>query len=167
MYGTSSAETLNGYNARDIIYGGDGGDTINGLYGDDGLYGEIGNDVLSGGEGNDLLYGGAGTDSLTGGNGNDVYAFDSTALSGVDSMLDFNTTYDKIDVADVLSGYDPLTDLITDFIQITTSGSNSILYVDADGLTNGTAWTQIATISGVTGLTDEATLQTNGVLVTV
>ena len=67
---------------------------------------------------------------------------------------------DKIDISDLLQGYDPLTDAITDFVQITTSGANSILKVDVDGGANN--FVQIATINGVTGLTDETALIASG-----
>lgn len=52
---------------------------------------------------------------------------------------------------------------ITDFVQITTSGSHSILSIDADGGAN--SFVQIASIIGVTGLTDEAALVSSGNLV--
>lgn len=65
----------------------------------------------------------------------------------------------------LLGLYDPLTDAITDFVQITTSGSNSSLFVDRDGLASIYGFTQIATISGVTGLADEAALVSSGNLI--
>jgi hypothetical protein len=45
------------------------------------------------------------------------------------------------------------------------SGGNSILSVDLDGTAGGYGWTQILTIEGVTGLTDEAALVTAGNLI--
>jgi hypothetical protein len=81
-------------------------------------------------------------------------------------VQDFSTSQgDKIDIKDLLSGYDPVHDAITDFVQITTSGSDSILKVDTDGTGTGATWQQIATIVGVTGLTDEAALVSSGNLV--
>ncbi|MES1991839.1 MAG: hypothetical protein V4441_12930 [Pseudomonadota bacterium] len=65
---------------------------------------------------------------------------------------------DKIRI--VLEGYDPLTMAITDFVEITTSGSNSIIKVDVDGGANN--FLQIGLIAGVTGLTDEQALLTSG-----
>jgi hypothetical protein len=35
-------------------------------------------------------------------------------------------------------------------VQLSASGSDTILSIDADGLTGGTTWTQIATLHGVT-----------------
>ena len=69
-------------------------------------------------------------------------------------------------MSDLLSAYNPLTDDITHFVEITTSGSNSILKVDANGTTGGASFVQIATLEGITGLTNEATLEANGTLIT-
>lgn len=165
IYGGDGIDTINGDAGADVIYGGEGADILNGLEGDDSLYGENGNDIIAGGEGNDDLYGGAGADILYGGNGDDTFVFDSTAISATDTIEDFNFSDDKIDIGDVLTGYDPLTDLITDFVQITDDSSHSTVFVDADGLQNGTAWTQIAIITGVTNLTDEIALESSGALV--
>ncbi len=91
----------------------------------------------------------------------------ATALGYNDRIEDFSLAQnDKIDISDVLDGFfDPLADLITDFVQITTSGSNSILKVDQDGTANGVNFVQIAQITGVTGLTDEVALVTSGHLI--
>lgn len=73
---------------------------------------------------------------------------------------------DKIDISDIIDlNYDPLNDFITDFVQITDNGSDSVLSVDADGGANN--FVQIATLYGVTGLTDEIVLEDSGTLVTV
>jgi len=63
----------------------------------------------------------------------------------------------------LLIGYDPLTDAITDFVQITESGTNSYLNVDADGGADN--FVQVAYIYNETGLTDEDALQTSGNLI--
>jgi len=65
----------------------------------------------------------------------------------------------------LLIGYDPLTDAITDFVHITSSGSNSYLRVDTDGGANN--FIQIAQISNNTALSDEEALETSGTLITV
>jgi Ca2+-binding RTX toxin-like protein len=172
--GTSGNDTLTGGDnfdyifasyGNDIIYGGAGNDRLDGAWDNDTLYGQDGNDVLEAGSGNDVIYGGAGSDVLYGHGGNDIFVFDDTFFSGIDTIQDFNSGADKIDIADVLVGYDALTEAITDFVQITTSGSNSILSVDFDGGANN--FVQIATIIGVTGLTNEEALETAGTLITV
>jgi Ca2+-binding RTX toxin-like protein len=158
LYGTAYADTIDGMGGSDTLWGNGGNDTI---------YGGSGNDTLHGGGGNDMLQGNGGTDNLYGETGVDTFMFKSaTALSASDNIQDFSTgDGDKIDISDVISAYDPLTDTITDWVQITTSGANSLLKVDTDGTANGTSWTQIATIIGVTGLTDEAALVANGNLI--
>lgn len=185
VYGTASNETWSGYNARDVIYGGGGNDTVNGNHGNDDLYGDAGtdtlnggaandklyggadNDSLSGGDGNDLLYGQDGVDTMTGGNGADQFVFEAvSAFSNIDTISDFSTAQgDAINISDVISLYDPLNDAITDWVEMSTSGSNTILKVDQDGTGTTHGWTQIATLTGVTGLTDEAALVTNGNLI--
>lgn len=69
----------------------------------------------------------------------------------------------NVENANLLQNYDPVNDAITDFVQITTSGSDSILNIDVDG--GGNNFVQIAKISGITGLTDEAGLVSAGHLV--
>jgi hypothetical protein len=62
--------------------------------------------------------------------------------------------------------YDPLTQAITDYVEITDSGSDSIVKVDADVTGGGASFVQIATLEGITGLTDEAALESAGTLIT-
>ena len=87
-----------------------------------------------------------------------------TAFKNIDIINDFSKTqFDTINIANLLQGYNPATKAITDFVEITTSGSDSILKIDADGGANG--FVQIATIRGVVGLTDEAALVASGNLI--
>ena len=134
---------ITGDNSGDNLMGTAYGDTITGGTGDDYIYGNAGNDVLYSAGGNDHLYGGPGADT---------FLFKgATALTGVTTIADFNTgDGDKIDLANVISTYDPLTMAIANFVQLATSGSNTTVSVDTDG--SGTSYTQIATIQGVTGL---------------
>lgn len=182
-WGSTAAQTTNGTANTDTILGRGGNDTINGNAGNDALHGGAGNDTVRGGDGNDIVHGGIGADSLYGDAGNDtLYGDDGldnlwggtgadsfmflkgTAFKNVDVINDFNKTEaDKINIADLLQGYDPVTKSITGFVQITTSGTDSILKVDADGGSNN--FVQIATIKGVTGLTDEAGLVAGGYLI--
>lgn len=115
---------------------------------------------------NDTLVGGLGLDELTGGGGYDTFTFlAASSFDAVDVIKDFSSTYDAIDISDVLSGYDPLSDTITDFVQITDDGSDSTLVVDVDGGADN--FVAIALIDNRTGLTDEAALETSGALITV
>jgi len=71
VYGTNSAESIDGDVFADLLYGNDGADFITGNNGDDQIFGGNDADTLLGGEGGDLLQGNTGADSLLGGNGND------------------------------------------------------------------------------------------------
>jgi Ca2+-binding RTX toxin-like protein len=156
------------------LYGSALADTLDGRGGSDGLYGY---------DGDDILIGGAGADSIHGGIGNDTYVL-SAGFVGIVGATDFYMEYadegtdkvkfvgvsaaglgqsDILDLSLFLEEYDPLTEAITDFVEITTSGSNSIVKVDVDG--GGNSFMQIATISGVVGLTDEAALVSSGHLI--
>jgi len=153
---------------------GDGNDTLSnfenviGSAFDDTITGDTNVNTLTGGAGNDTITGGGGADLLYGGTGSDTFLFLAAhALTAIVKIEDFTTGSgnDKIDLKDVISGYDPATMAITDWVQITTSGSDSIVKVDIDGTGSAHTWQQIATIVGVTGLTDEAALVASGNLV--
>ncbi len=144
-----------------------GADTLNGAAFNETLFGRDGDDALNGNDGNDILYGGGGVDTLSGGNDADTFVFESaSAFSNVDTITDFDIAEnDAINIADLLNGYDELTDAISDFVQITDNGTDSVLLVDADGGADN--FVQVATLLGVTGLTDEGALETSGNLITV
>jgi hypothetical protein len=161
--GGAGNDYLKGWNGNDTLDGGDGDDELHGESQDDLLIGGAGADKLSGGNNNDILIGGLGADELTGNTGSDIFRFlTGQTFDAVDTIKDFNPSYDAIDLRDVLYEYDPLTEIIADFVQITTSGSNSLLAVDADGGADN--FIQIAVIQGQTGMTDEAALVASGKL---
>lgn len=106
---------------------------------------------------------------LFGGGGADTFVFNApSAFNDVDEINDFSTgESDVIDIADILDGYYTYgTDAITDFVLITDNGTDSTLAIDQDGTANGSNFVAVATILGVTGLTDEAGLESSGALVT-
>lgn len=131
------------------------------------MTGNSGINTLDGGSGNDTLNGGGGTDVLTGGVNADTFVFTpSGAYTGIVNVTDFSTGQaDIIDLGDLLTEYDPMTEVLTDFVRIDDSGSDSIVSVDRDGLGVTYGWTQVATLTGVTGLTNEAALVSSGNLV--
>lgn len=119
--------------------------------------------TLSGLGGSDTLDGGAGADTLTGGIGADIFTFTATGGAS-DTVTDFNRVQgDKIDISGLLTGFDPLTDDITQFVRIDTVGTNSVLFVDADGGADG--FVQVATLTRASGLGDELALLNAGVLI--
>lgn len=141
-----------------------------------------GNDILKGGSGDDLLIGGGGDDILEGGKGNDTFKFQSTE-DGVDIIKDFSeanagkghwfddwfgwgggksSENDVIDIEDVLvDDYDPVTDMISQFVEIDEDG---VLSVDADGAGTEHEMTAIAIIENGGGL-DAQELHENGNLI--
>jgi Ca2+-binding RTX toxin-like protein len=160
----SGADTITGTSGHDTIIGMDGDDVINGGGGADNIHGGAGNDILRGGDSSDLIHGGlgddiifgdAGADTLFGGAGADTFTFEAaTAYSGIDLIKDFSTG-DKLDLLDVLYGlYDPMTDDLLDFVQISVSGGDTLVSIDRDGTGSTYGWTQIAALQGVTGLGD-------------
>jgi Ca2+-binding RTX toxin-like protein len=133
----------------------DGADVINAYKAN-----SVNSTVLNGGDGLDTLYGSNG--------GIDNFMFEATsAFNDVDLIYNFSTTDgDTIDISDLLTGYTGAEDII-DWVQITDNGTDSTISIDANGTTGGSSYTAIATIKGVTGLTDEATLETDGNLTTL
>ena len=137
--------------------------TITGNDGSNSLFGGSGNDTLIGGLGSDILEGGLGTDRLIGGGDSDTFYFAATN-QGADTIVDFQQGIggDAIDISDILIGYNGN---VSEFVQITQSGGNTIVKVDANGLVGGSSWVTIATLTGVNLGTDEATVLGNGNLI--
>lgn len=108
-------------------------DTISGEGGNDKLVGLVGNDVINGGAGNDRIFGNSGADVINGEAGNDVvsgqqgadtFVFD--ALPGRDTITDFNTTEDQVNL--VAHGF-------ADFaaVQAATTDVNGSAIIDLGG----------------------------------
>lgn len=147
VMGGSGNDVLIGNTASNRLEGGAGSDLLNGGAGTDVLYGGLDNDILNGGTSNDTLNGGAGAD-----------VFEFSPGGGVDLIQDFVVgdyglgLGDALDIADILTGFNPATSNINDFVRFTNSGGNTLVSIDANGATGGASFTQIATLQGVTGL---------------
>lgn len=115
------------------------------------MLGNLGNNWLRGNGGQDTLNGSLGLDTLTGGAGRDTFVRYSWDI-GRDVITDFITgsNGDLLDISDIVSGYQPGASDINDFVRIVQSGSNSILQVDHNGATGGSAFEDVFTLSGVT-----------------
>ncbi len=147
-----------GTSDADVLYGNADDQVFSGLDGDDLIYAGAGDDILYGGSGIDFLYGEGGADSF-------VFEADS-AFDAIDRIMDFDAAEgDSLDIADILSGYDPLSDAISDFVQVTSDGQHTRIAVDADG--GGDDYEVIATLYGIVGLGNAQALEDDGTLITV
>ncbi len=189
LFGSSSAETLAGSDSRDDTLVGYEGDDL--LYGKDGLdelFGGDGDDYLRAGNDNDLLVGGTGDDDLRGDAGDDTlmagagadrlqgdagadtfFLYGEEAVDGnLNRVVDFSVTDgDTIRLADVLSGYDPLQDSISDFITLAQT-SHTYLNIDRDGTGGTYTAEQAVRIENIAGQwTDAADMMAQGDLVVV
>ena len=125
------------------------------------LYAGTGNDQLIGDNGNDILVAGSGGATLTGSGGSDIFSF-STVSGNVDTIADFHSSADKIDISNIISFASG--DNILDYLHSAKSGtSDTLLSVDADGAANGANFTPLALRMGTHF--DVATMAANGVLV--
>lgn len=96
-------------NGNDTVTGNAANNNISGGGGNDTLRGGNGNDTLNGGAGNDRLIGGGGADTLTSEGrtfpGQNVFVYenvtDSQASTGIDTITDFASFADDIDVSGV------------------------------------------------------------------
>lgn len=112
-----------------------------------------GTSTITAGDGLDTLYG---TDAVA-----DTFVFESaSAFNDIDEIISFKTSDgDAIDISDLIVG--AFSGTITDYVQFVDSGTDTIVQVDANGLTGGSSYSSIAQIDNITGL-DEATLYTDG-----
>lgn len=151
--------TLTGNALKNTITGDAGGDALNGLGG---------NDILLGGVSNDILDGGTGKDTMNGGGGNDTYHFSAAVANAnadiINGGFDTGAGGDVLDVSDILVGYNGN---VTEYVQITQSGANTIVKVDVNGLAGPGGFITLVTLNGVNLGTDEAALvATNNLVVT-
>ena len=112
------------------------------------ITGTSGADALTSSVYDDTITSGAGADTL-------VYhllsAADSTGGNGHDTWTDFNVAQgDKIDISDLLIGWNDSTSNINDFVKVDhTSDGNTVLSIDRDGSGNAWSSTQLITLEGV------------------
>ncbi|MCC6597167.1 MAG: DUF4114 domain-containing protein [Alphaproteobacteria bacterium] len=120
-----------------------GNDILVGGAGNDILYGEAGDDILDIGEGFDQAYGGSGSDTI-------LFSFFDTL---VDKIYGFETGVggDILNISNILQGYDPLTDALSDFVKLVNNGNGDTeIQINQDGDPGG-VFTTIALFDG--GLT--------------
>ncbi|CUH86660.1 Hemolysin, plasmid [Phaeobacter sp. CECT 5382] len=132
-----------GGGGKDVLKGGGGDDKIKGGKGADQLFGGDGDDRLIGNRGRDVLTGGDGDDVMTGGGGADVFVFTTEDYYDSNTITDFKSGVDHIDVSEI--GLNNIGDL-----QITTTDSGTTV--------NYYSWFEIE-LTGFTG-----TLTTDDIL---
>lgn len=101
--------------------------------GDDQLFGGAGNDVIFGQEGNDQITGGEGNDLLSGGSGADIFLYEGGIDNGFDTITDFNGAQDRLDISDILVGFDPNQNDIDQFVFATEANGNTTIAIDPNG----------------------------------
>jgi hypothetical protein len=112
-----------------------------------------------------FLSGGDGLDTLYGSSGLDVFVFEAaTAYNDLDVIENFGYSLDSIDLSDLLTGYNALTDDINDFVQLTEGGGNTTIAVDANGTAGGSSFSNVTIVNGVTGM-DLDTMEIDGTLI--
>jgi hypothetical protein len=155
--------TLTGTAVGEPLAGAGGNDTIDGFGGTDTITGGAGVDTIDAGDGDDTIMGGLGADIMTGGIGADTYIWQAIdILSGaVDTITDFAPAQnDVLDLSNLLTAFNPGGgDVISDFVNLSESAGNTTVQIDQTG--SGSFTTNVATLSGVTGL-DLALLYANG-----
>ena len=102
------------------------------------------NNILLGNNGNNILDGGAGNDVYTAKAGGDTVIFhlllsaSATGGNGIDNWTDFQVgvAVDKIDISDLLIGYNGSNNqvYVDQFLSVESSGSNTNIYLDRDGV---------------------------------
>ena len=177
LFGQRGDNELNGGKGDDLLAGSSGRDVLSGGEGDDLLLGNNGNDVLNGGEGADRVYGGRGddllffgedSDYLYGGSGNDVFKAIANDTIESSKIGDFDARNDALDISDILTGYDPMADVLSDFVDVETSRSRATVYVDRDGQGSEYGWEQLVQmqVKGASNISsDEDQLVNDGILV--
>ncbi|MCH1926802.1 type I secretion C-terminal target domain-containing protein, partial [Shewanella sp. C32] len=99
--------------------------------GDDTLYGGNGDDIIFGQGGDDTIYGGMGNDILTGGEGKDTFVW-LAGETGTDHVTDFNFAQDKLDISDLLTGWNGNNDTLDDYLHIDVEDGNTVISIDAN-----------------------------------
>ena len=74
---------------------------------------------------------------MIGGQGADRFVFTKEDLDQVDTIKDFNAAEgDIIELRDILIGFDPLSDVISDYVSYKERGKHTRVSIDRDGLEN-------------------------------
>ena len=142
------------------------GYNFSGMGGNDTLIGSDGADSLLGGDGDDVLRGGRSGDFLDGGAGSDRFVYDSFMDSG-DTIAGFTAGPggDILDLGNLLQNSTSYAGgaggPVTDFVRISSVGSDGFLEINPAGAAGPVFWQLLAVITGGAGL-EVATLLAEG-----
>lgn len=141
------------------------------------LMGTSGDDIIQGNGGIDVLVGSLGDDLLTGDAGADIFDWNlgDAGTGSTDTITDFNrsaggaynaTEGDVLDLSDLLVGEDTsdLVDL-ANYISVSAAGGDTTISIDVDGSNDFVDPDQEIVLTGVTGVTLESLVVTDGTLV--
>lgn len=145
----ANVEDVRGSAFDDFLRGNNQGNRLEGLAGNDRLVGGSDEDVLLGDSGFDILAGGLGADQLWGGAARDRFEF-AALNEGLDSIHDFDSQ-DVLDLRRITNASFDRGDPVGQFVRLVPQAGDTRVLVDADG--NGTGFTTLAILDGVTGLT--------------
>jgi Ca2+-binding RTX toxin-like protein len=136
---------------------------------DDVIHGGSGNDTINGAAGNDIIYGSAGADSMSGGADRDTFLYKALSEgTATETISGFTTgaTGDVLDLHELLvdfaPGYDGTNAFTGGYVTFDTSSvTNTVVKIDADGSAGIGAAVTLVTLTGVvltTGDTDNYTV---------
>jgi len=146
---------VNGANVENLTLTGSVGHEGHGNGLNNVIVGTAGNDVLTGEAGNDVLVGSLGQDTLSGGAGSDTFRYSATSIVGLeagDTITDFESGHDKIDVHDLFSdlGLSHTGDATAGgHLLLVQNGNDTLVQFDADGA-GGAAPVTLATVVNAT-----------------
>jgi hypothetical protein len=158
LFGTPGRDTISALAGNDTLIGKGGNDRLNGADGRDTMRSGGGNDSLNGGAGNDSLFGGNGRDRLDGGVGNDFLVGNAGAdvfvlRTGMDTVNDWTPGEgDVLDLRGALGNYNPRTDNLTDFVEVTFNQGtrSSTISIDANGAAHGHNYVEVGLLKSST-----------------
>lgn len=177
----ASAVTTHGLTITGANNTGAGSNALTGTGLDDIIDGRTGNDTLNGGAGDDKLIGGGGLDVITGGDGADSFIFATSALAtDADTVTDFVSGTDQFVFSDAIynlglnegTGTGTASAFTAGILDVTTTGittggqldstdarfgfntTTGQLYYDADGSGVGSSAVLVATLTGVTAISE-------------
>lgn len=147
------------------LFGRSGNDVLYGGTGDTHLYGGSGNDFLHDfSTGDDVFHGGDGDDRMYGGWGADTFVF-KDGETGTDTIQSFRMQDgDALDFSDLLDGYDPLADAITDFVSTREENGDTIVSVDTDGTSTAASAYDVVILDNISGLNIQDMVNNNNLI---